>query len=192
MLLEIIFQLRNLLRQQIRALPDERDHQVGGDLVTLLLYVRCEGFPRAHAPQTPSCKPLLGVLRPFGEFVYLEIVEIVFEKLLKARFRDIGQLQLRFLACRRRLAALNDVLLAAPRCLHHLVDGAVAALKETPHKHYGPLKNDIALLVCKQPLVAAMRQYDLSVHQRTALLAKVGDFGDKGESPLSMQSPMSP
>ena len=97
-----------------------------------------------------SWMPLL----PQGDVKTLDIVEIVFKQFAATPARDAHQLNLALHRCLAVDAGLDNVLLAAARRLHHLVDCAVTPLLEISlAEDLSELVQDIGAMIKTQLLV---------------------------------------
>lgn len=103
-------------------------------------------------------------------------IAIVGEELLEARARHIGELDFGLLGGPRGHARLDDVLLAGPGRLDHLVMGAAALVDKTVAEIDRGVVNDLRLLVGEQPLIAAV--------PRDEVFAQAGPFQGKGHKGL--------
>lgn len=88
----------------------------------------------------------LGILVPLCEVADSQEVFVIGEEFFEACSRDVGELDLHFGRSGGCFRAFDDVLLAGPRRLNHLVDGAVALPEESLAEVIGEIVDNLGLL----------------------------------------------
>ena len=83
-------------------------------------------------------------------------IDIILQQLLKARARDVHELDLGLLGGPRRHAAFHKVLLARPRCLDHLITRSAAPIHVVLAEEDRRVVNDAGLLIGKKILVSTV------------------------------------
>ena len=154
---KILLQPDKLLVDQIIGLMNETERDVGhyfgraglDELAKVLV------TQRSLAAQVADEFRLLGVLIPDLQVAGAEVIFVIVKQFLKAGAGYIRELDLHFLRGQPGLAALQDILLARPGALDHLVYGAVAPGEEIVREAEGDVINHLGFLERKEGLVIA-------------------------------------
>lgn len=108
--------------------------------------------------QVANEQSFLRFLVPASQVADSQIVEVVGQQLFQTGSADVGQLDLRFLRARPCFASFENVLLARPRRLNHLVDGAISAGKKLVSEAEGDVVDDFRFLVGQHCLIVTSRE----------------------------------
>ena len=145
---EILFEVGELVVNEIFGLVDKANGDVGEYFGGPCLHefaVELEGLGLAFAEFAHEAG-FPRVLVPDGEIAGTKEVFVVVEQFFEARIGDVGQFNLGLFRGAAGAAAFEEILLAGPRGLKHLIGGPVAVLEELLGKTKGDVVDDFGFL----------------------------------------------
>ncbi|MHC1768322.1 MAG: hypothetical protein AB9869_29285 [Verrucomicrobiia bacterium] len=103
-----------------------------------------------------------------------EEIAVILKEFLEAGPGYVCELQFRFFGSAAGLARFQDVLLAGPRSLDHLVVSAVALVQKTLAEPHRPVIDDPRFAKRQQFLVTSMRRYEIRPIRPISLIFQGG------------------
>lgn len=133
------------------------DADVGYSLVTAYFYsLAVKGAVAVITAYIARAYGLFAVLGPLLQVAHTKIILVVHQKFLKAGLRHISEFDFSLFGCAAGGASFGDILLAAARCLDHLIHGSVGSVQKSLREYEGHIIDDLCDTIYHQILIIAL------------------------------------